>query len=92
MKTLIKPTWNGTYLTSIVEIDNKKFKTKVGLANGGGIHSIYILGGNGWEQFLTATELNIKKTCSYVSDEHERKEYATTATKKLVQATKKVFE
>jgi len=95
------PRWDGLYLTTVVEIAGIKFKSSVGLVNGGGNKRIMILGTTGWELFLTLDEIGFDyasanahaglSNVSYVSDEKYRKLWAEYGVSELVSETAKIF-
>ena len=91
-KELLSPSWDGTTLTTIILVNEQKFKIKCGLANGGGYKDAYILGVDGWAYFLSTFEIGFKNEneISYVSSEENRQEYAHKMSKALIKAVEKV--
>jgi hypothetical protein len=95
------PKWNGRELTTIVTIGEKKFKTNMGLSNGGSEKQAYVLGNEGWSYFLSLGEIGLSNISiskavgeyevSYVSSESERKAWAEYATQKMVEEIASIF-
>jgi len=84
IQTLTK-NWNGRELREVVKYGEKTLKIVTGLKNGNRSHNVYILGNEGWHNFISTDEtgMTFDNGASYVSDENERLEWAGECNKAL---------
>ena len=92
MKTKLCKVWNGRELRETVNFKNETYLIVTGLKNGGDSNCVYHWSkSNGWNIFITNTDVGFSSETSYVSEENRRKKYAEELNEELKKGIIQIF-